>query len=178
MEKLAIWLLNRGVCLKRSRFPVASGAQLPNCAGHIYWLLLEWLVAWLFVVNSPSVVFKLHRGAEFHSHYLAGGQLHMVRRGAVKSQRKLNITGGLPVMWIQLIFFFFSDRNQQLVWCSLGHQSAYCCWQRSWESVCHQRQVLKTVIFCHSYFFVIPGVSCLVLCLAGCHSEMMLGSWR
>lgn len=53
-------------------------------------------------------MFKLHRGAEFHSHYLAGGQLHMVRREAVKSQRKLNITGGLPVMWIQLIFFFFS----------------------------------------------------------------------
>lgn len=50
-------------------------------------------------------MFKLHQGAEFHSHYLAGGQLHMVHRGAVKSQRKLNITGGLPVLWIQLISF-------------------------------------------------------------------------
>lgn len=29
----------------------------------------------------------------------------MVHRGAVKSQRKLNTTGGLPVMLIQLIFF-------------------------------------------------------------------------
>lgn len=51
-------------------------------------------------------MFKLHRGAEFHRHYLAEGQLHMVHRGAVKSQRKLNTTGGLPVMLIQLIFFF------------------------------------------------------------------------
>lgn len=50
-------------------------------------------------------MFKLHRGAEFRRHYLAEVQPHMVHRGAVKSQRKLNTTGGLPVMLIQLIFF-------------------------------------------------------------------------